>query len=99
APPCRPEPPRAAAGASSIRTSGPSLFYLQEGWSLKTGEMGTHLDLSAGGVLATPDFRRARVVLRLAYTGSFAGLGDAPARLVAPPSGKPNMATRFRSGT
>jgi S-DNA-T family DNA segregation ATPase FtsK/SpoIIIE len=47
----------------------------------KTGELETHLDLPAGGVLATPDrVRRARVVLRLAQTDPFVGLGYAPSR-------------------
>lgn len=47
----------------------------------KTGELETHLDLPAGGVLATPDrSRRARVVLRLAQTDPFVGLGYAAAR-------------------
>ncbi|HEX5403154.1 MAG TPA: hypothetical protein VFX16_12710 [Pseudonocardiaceae bacterium] len=50
----------------------------------KTGELETHLDLPAGGVLATPDrTRRARVVLRLAQTDPFVGLGYAPTQ---PPS-------------
>jgi S-DNA-T family DNA segregation ATPase FtsK/SpoIIIE len=44
----------------------------------KTGELETHLDLPAGGVLATPDrSRRARVVLRLAQTDPFVGIGYA----------------------
>jgi S-DNA-T family DNA segregation ATPase FtsK/SpoIIIE len=47
----------------------------------KTGDLETHLDLPAGGVLATPDrSRRARVVLRLAQTDPFAGIGYAPPR-------------------
>lgn len=47
----------------------------------RTGELETHLDLPAGGVLATPDrARRARVVLRLAQTDPFADLGSAPTR-------------------
>jgi S-DNA-T family DNA segregation ATPase FtsK/SpoIIIE len=47
----------------------------------RTGELETHLDLPAGGVLATPDrARRARVVLRLAQTDPFIGLGYAPQR-------------------
>lgn len=47
----------------------------------KTGELETHLDLPAGGVLATPDrSRRARVVLRLAQSDPFANLGYAPHR-------------------
>jgi S-DNA-T family DNA segregation ATPase FtsK/SpoIIIE len=47
----------------------------------KTGDLETHLDLPAGGVLATPDrTRRARVVLRLAQTDPFVGLGYAPSR-------------------
>lgn len=45
----------------------------------RTGELETHLDLPAGGVLATPDrTRRARVVLRLAQADPFADLGYAP---------------------
>ncbi|HEX5115154.1 MAG TPA: hypothetical protein VFW65_08145 [Pseudonocardiaceae bacterium] len=44
----------------------------------RTGELETHLDLPAGGMLATPDrSRRARVVLRLAQTDPFADLGYA----------------------
>jgi DNA segregation ATPase FtsK/SpoIIIE, S-DNA-T family len=47
----------------------------------KTGELETHWDLPAGGVLATPDrSRRARVVLRLAVSDPFATLGYAPPR-------------------
>ncbi len=47
----------------------------------KTGELETHLDLPAGGVLATPDrSRRARVVLRLARSDPFTTLGYAPHR-------------------
>jgi S-DNA-T family DNA segregation ATPase FtsK/SpoIIIE len=47
----------------------------------KTGNLETHLDLPAGGLLATPDqSRRARVVLRLAQQDPFLRLGDAVAR-------------------
>jgi S-DNA-T family DNA segregation ATPase FtsK/SpoIIIE len=47
----------------------------------KAGNLETHLDLPAGGVLATPDLtRRARVVLRLAERDPFAQLGAAPHR-------------------
>jgi DNA segregation ATPase FtsK/SpoIIIE, S-DNA-T family len=47
----------------------------------KTGNLETHLDLPAGGLLVTPDrTRRARVVLRLAERDPFAGLGPPPVR-------------------
>jgi S-DNA-T family DNA segregation ATPase FtsK/SpoIIIE len=47
----------------------------------KAGNLETHLDLPAGGVLPTPDLsRRARVVLRLAERDPFDHLPAAPAR-------------------
>jgi S-DNA-T family DNA segregation ATPase FtsK/SpoIIIE len=47
----------------------------------KTGNLETHLDLPAGGLLVTPDrARRARVVLRLAERDPFTGLGPPPVR-------------------
>jgi S-DNA-T family DNA segregation ATPase FtsK/SpoIIIE len=47
----------------------------------KTGNLETHLDLPAGGLLVTPDrTRRARVVLRLAERDPFTGLGPPPVR-------------------
>jgi DNA segregation ATPase FtsK/SpoIIIE, S-DNA-T family len=47
----------------------------------KTGNLETHLDLPAGGLLVTPDrTRRARVVLRLAERDPFTGLGPSPVR-------------------
>jgi S-DNA-T family DNA segregation ATPase FtsK/SpoIIIE len=47
----------------------------------KTGNLETHLDLPAGGLLVTPDrTRRARVVLRLAERDPFAGIGPPPVR-------------------
>jgi S-DNA-T family DNA segregation ATPase FtsK/SpoIIIE len=47
----------------------------------KTGDLETHLDLPAGGLLITPDrTRRARVVLRLAERDPFAGLAPPPLR-------------------
>lgn len=47
----------------------------------KTGNLETHLDLPAGGLLVTPDrTRRARVVLRLAERDPFAGFGPPPVR-------------------
>jgi DNA segregation ATPase FtsK/SpoIIIE, S-DNA-T family len=47
----------------------------------KTGNLETHLDLPAGGLLITPDrTRRARVVLRLAERDPFTGLGPPPVR-------------------
>jgi S-DNA-T family DNA segregation ATPase FtsK/SpoIIIE len=47
----------------------------------KTGNLETHLDLPAGGLLVTPDrTRRARVVLRLAERDPFTGLGPPPPR-------------------
>jgi S-DNA-T family DNA segregation ATPase FtsK/SpoIIIE len=47
----------------------------------KTGNLETHLDLPAGGLLVTPDrTRRARVVLRLAERDPFTGLGPPPQR-------------------
>lgn len=47
----------------------------------KTGELETHMDLPAGGVLATPDqARRARVVLRLAERDPFGDLRPIPPR-------------------
>lgn len=50
----------------------------------KAGDLETHLDLPAGGVLATPDLtRRARVVLRLAERDPFAHL-QVPARPAEP---------------
>lgn len=52
----------------------------------KAGEVETHLDLPAGGVLASPDLsRRARVVLRLVQHDAFAHL--APALVRQPGSG------------
>lgn len=50
----------------------------------KTGNLETHLDLPAGGLLVTPDrTRRARVVLRLAERDPFTGLGPPPIRAMA----------------
>ena len=47
----------------------------------KTGNLETHLDLPAGGLLVTPDrTRRARVVLRLAQRDPFTGIGPPPVR-------------------
>jgi S-DNA-T family DNA segregation ATPase FtsK/SpoIIIE len=47
----------------------------------KTGNLETHLDLPAGGLLVTPDrTRRARVVLRLAERDPFTGIGSPPVR-------------------
>jgi S-DNA-T family DNA segregation ATPase FtsK/SpoIIIE len=47
----------------------------------KTGNLETHLDLPAGGLLVTPDrTRRARVVLRLAERDPFTGIGPPPVR-------------------
>lgn len=47
----------------------------------KTGNLETHLDLPAGGLLVTPDrTRRARVVLRLAERDPFIGIGPPPVR-------------------
>lgn len=47
----------------------------------KAGELETHLDLPAGGVLATPDrARRARVMMRLAQIDPFLTLPDIATR-------------------
>jgi S-DNA-T family DNA segregation ATPase FtsK/SpoIIIE len=47
----------------------------------KTGELETHLDLPAGGVLVTPDrARRAHVMMRLAQRDPFAGQAPGPYR-------------------